>query len=153
MTTTTRSRGSGRGGAEDTKGTKDTKATKPSAGTRPAPASTSRPSSRSQTDTPPRETRPRESKPGGGRPREAIRTPGAKTARSQNAQTARVRSAQGTPPRAPFVLLVTVWFHWITMGQGYQGAEKSIIWAAVFFFFVIRGGNRHSVDARIGWAF
>lgn len=54
---------------------------------------------------------------------------------------------------AMFVLLVTVWFHWITMGQGYQGAEKSILWAAVFFFFVIRGGNRHSVDARLGRAF
>lgn len=54
---------------------------------------------------------------------------------------------------AMFVLLVTVWFHWITMDQGYAGAEKSILWAAVFFFFVIRGGNRHSVDARIGRAF
>jgi putative oxidoreductase len=54
---------------------------------------------------------------------------------------------------AMFVLLVTVWFHWVTAGQGYEGAEKSILWAAVFFFFVIRGGNRHSVDARIGWAF
>lgn len=54
---------------------------------------------------------------------------------------------------AMIVLLVTVWFHWITMGQGYPGAEKSILWAAIFFFFVIRGGNRHSVDARIGRAF
>lgn len=47
------------------------------------------------------------------------------------------------------VLLVTVWFHWITLGQGYMGAEKSIIWAAVLLFFVIRGPNRHSVDARL----
>jgi putative oxidoreductase len=54
---------------------------------------------------------------------------------------------------AMFVLLVTVWFHWITMGEGYSGAEKSILWAAIFLFFVIRGGNRHSVDARIGWEF
>lgn len=54
---------------------------------------------------------------------------------------------------AMFVLLVTVWFHWITMGQGYSGAEKSILWAAIFFFFVIRGGNRHSVDARLGKEF
>lgn len=54
---------------------------------------------------------------------------------------------------AMFIVLVTVWFHWITLGQGYGGAEKSIIWAAVFFFFVIRGGNRHSVDAKIGKAF
>ncbi|MBT1159202.1 DoxX family protein [Aminobacter anthyllidis] len=54
---------------------------------------------------------------------------------------------------AMFVLLVTVWFHWVTMSQGYQGAEKSIIWAAIFLFFVIRGGNRHSVDARLGREF
>ena len=52
-----------------------------------------------------------------------------------------------------FVLLVTVWVHWITMGQGFSGAEKSLLWAAILFFFVIRGGNRHSVDARIGKAF
>ncbi|MER9652889.1 DoxX family protein [Mesorhizobium sp. M0152] len=52
-----------------------------------------------------------------------------------------------------FVLLVTVWFHWVTMGQGYSGAEKSLLWAAILLFFVIRGGNRHSVDARIGKAF
>lgn len=54
---------------------------------------------------------------------------------------------------AMIVLLVTVWFHWITVGQGYSGAEKSILWAAIFFYFAIRGGNRHSVDARIGKAF
>jgi len=54
---------------------------------------------------------------------------------------------------ATFVLLVTVWFHWVTMDQGYSGAEKSILWAAIFFFFLIRGGNRYSVDARVGRAF
>jgi len=27
------------------------------------------------------------------------------------------------------------------------------LWAAILLFFVIRGGNRHSVDARIGKAF
>ncbi|TPL93573.1 DoxX family protein [Mesorhizobium sp. B2-3-12] len=52
-----------------------------------------------------------------------------------------------------FVLLVTVWFHWVTMGQGFSGAEKSLLWAAILLFFVIRGGNRHSVDARLGKAF
>jgi putative oxidoreductase len=52
-----------------------------------------------------------------------------------------------------FVLLVTVWFHWITAGQGFSGAEKSLLWAAILLFFVIRGGNRQSVDARIGKAF
>mgnify|MGYP002622388085 FL=1 len=51
------------------------------------------------------------------------------------------------------VLLVTVWFHWITLGQGYSGAEKSILWAAILLFFAIRGGNRHSLDARIGREF
>ncbi|MDQ2632224.1 MAG: DoxX family protein [Pseudomonadota bacterium] len=54
---------------------------------------------------------------------------------------------------AMFVLLVTVYFHWIVQGQGYGGAEKSIIWAAVFFYFAVRGGNRHSVDARLGKEF
>ena len=52
-----------------------------------------------------------------------------------------------------FVLLVTVWFHWITVGQGFSGAEKSLLWAAILLFFVIRGGNCQSVDARIGKAF
>ncbi len=51
---------------------------------------------------------------------------------------------------AMIVLLVTVWFHWITLGQGYMGAEKSILWAAIFFFFAIRGANRHSLDAKLG---
>lgn len=54
---------------------------------------------------------------------------------------------------AAIVLLVTVWFHWITQGQGYSGAEKSILWAAIFLFFAARGGNRHSVDAKIGKQF
>lgn len=51
------------------------------------------------------------------------------------------------------VLLVTVWYHWITQGQGYSGAEKSILWSAIAAYFVIHGGNRHSVDARIGQQF
>ena len=54
---------------------------------------------------------------------------------------------------ALIILTVTVWFHWVTLGQGYQGAEKSILWAAILFFFVVRGGNRHSVDGRIGRQF
>jgi putative oxidoreductase len=54
---------------------------------------------------------------------------------------------------AMFILLVTVWFHWVTMDQGFAGAEKSILWAAIFFFFVVRGGNRHSVDHRLGRQF
>lgn len=51
------------------------------------------------------------------------------------------------------VLLVTVWFHWVTQGQGYGGAEKSILWAAITLSFVIRGANRQSIDARIGRQF
>jgi putative oxidoreductase len=54
---------------------------------------------------------------------------------------------------AAIILLVTVWFHWITMSQGYSGAEKSILWAAIFLFFAVRGGNRHSLDARLGREF
>ena len=54
---------------------------------------------------------------------------------------------------AALVLLVTVWFHWVTMDQGYSGAEKSILWAAIFLFFAVRGGNRHSVDAKLGREF
>ncbi|GHD16125.1 DoxX family protein [Tianweitania populi] len=52
-----------------------------------------------------------------------------------------------------FILLVTVYFHWILQAQGFSGAEKSILWAAITLFFVIRGGNRHSVDAKIGREF
>ncbi len=51
------------------------------------------------------------------------------------------------------VLLVTVWFHWVVQGEGFSGAEKSILWAAILFFFVIRGANSQSVDARIGRQF
>lgn len=54
---------------------------------------------------------------------------------------------------ALFILAVTIWFHWITLGQGYGGAEKSILWSAILFFFVVRGANRHSVDARLGRQF
>lgn len=54
---------------------------------------------------------------------------------------------------AMFVLLVTVWFHWVTLGQGYSSAEKSILWAAIFLFFAVRGGNRQSLDARFGREF
>lgn len=48
---------------------------------------------------------------------------------------------------ALIVLLVAGWYHWITQGQGYSGAEKALLWAAIMLFFAIRGGNRHSVDA------
>jgi len=54
---------------------------------------------------------------------------------------------------AMIVLLVTVYFHGIAQNQGLAGAEKSILWAAIFLFFAVRGGNSHSVDARLGRTF
>ncbi|MFC3076127.1 DoxX family protein [Shinella pollutisoli] len=54
---------------------------------------------------------------------------------------------------ATIVLLVTVYFHWIVQDQGLGGAEKSILWAAITFYFVIRGANSQSVDARLGRQF
>lgn len=44
------------------------------------------------------------------------------------------------------VLLVTVWFHWIVENQGYAGSEKSILWAAICFYFVAHGGQYLAVD-------
>ncbi|HUO81466.1 MAG TPA: DoxX family protein [Gammaproteobacteria bacterium] len=48
------------------------------------------------------------------------------------------------------VLLVTVWFHWGVQAEGYSGAEKSILWAAITFFFLVHGGGKYSVDRAIG---
>jgi len=39
------------------------------------------------------------------------------------------------------------------MSQGYGGAEKSIIWAAIFAFLTVRGGGAHTVDGRLGRTF
>lgn len=50
---------------------------------------------------------------------------------------------------AAIVLLVTVYFHGIVKAEGLGGAEKSILWTVIFLFFAIRGGNRHSLDARL----
>jgi len=50
---------------------------------------------------------------------------------------------------AMIVLLVTVYFHGIVKAEGLAGAEKSILWSLIFLFFAVRGGNRHSVDARL----
>lgn len=51
------------------------------------------------------------------------------------------------------ILIVTIYFHGIVQGQGLSGAEKSILWTAILLFFVIRGANSHSVDAKIGKQF
>ena len=50
---------------------------------------------------------------------------------------------------ATVVLLVTVYFHWVVQGQGLSGSEKSILWAAVTFYFVAHGGGPFSVDRRL----
>ncbi|MCX8570752.1 DoxX family protein [Aminobacter sp. MET-1] len=47
------------------------------------------------------------------------------------------------------ILLVTIWFHWVTVDQGFAGAEKSILWFAVLVYFVAHGGGPVSVDARL----
>jgi putative oxidoreductase len=47
---------------------------------------------------------------------------------------------------ATLVLLVTVWFHGVLQGQGLGGAEKSLLWAAITFYFVAHGGGFLSVD-------
>ena len=47
---------------------------------------------------------------------------------------------------ATIVLLVTVWFHGVLQGQGLGGAEKSLLWAAITFYFVAHGGGFLSVD-------
>lgn len=50
---------------------------------------------------------------------------------------------------AMFALLVAAYYHWVPMEQGYFGAEKALLWAAIIFYFVIRGGNRFSIDAKL----
>lgn len=54
---------------------------------------------------------------------------------------------------AMIVLLVTVYFHGVVKAEGLAGSEKSILWAAIFLFFAVRGGNRHSIDARLARTF
>ena len=54
---------------------------------------------------------------------------------------------------AMIVLAVTVYFHGVVQGEGLGGAEKSILWTLILFFFVLRGANSHSVDARLGRQF
>ena len=51
---------------------------------------------------------------------------------------------------ATVILLVTVYFHWVQLGQGYSGSELSLIWAAATLTFVARGGGKYSIDRLIG---
>ena len=54
---------------------------------------------------------------------------------------------------AMIVLAVTVYFHGIVQAEGLGGAEKSILWTLIMFYFVIRGANGHSVDVKLGRQF
>lgn len=47
---------------------------------------------------------------------------------------------------ATIVLLVTVYFHWVVKSQGFDGSEKSILWAAMTFLIFVRGAGAHSID-------
>lgn len=49
-----------------------------------------------------------------------------------------------------FVLLVTVYFHWIAKAEGYAGSELSLIWLGITLYFVAHGGGRLSLDRVIG---
>jgi putative oxidoreductase len=51
---------------------------------------------------------------------------------------------------ATIILLVTVYFHWIQLDQGWAGSEKSILWTAVTVFFVVNGARTLSVDRFLG---
>lgn len=50
---------------------------------------------------------------------------------------------------AAVILAVTVYAHWVAFGQGYDGAEKSILWFALLVWLAMRGGGKYSVD-RLG---
>ena len=51
---------------------------------------------------------------------------------------------------ATIILLVTVYYHWIQLDQGWAGSEKSILWAAVTIFFAVNGARTFSVDRIVG---
>lgn len=51
------------------------------------------------------------------------------------------------------VLCVTTYFHWVVQGEGFGGAEKSLLWLAITLYFVAHGGGRFSVDRAIGKQF
>ncbi|GGA67617.1 hypothetical protein GCM10011385_21910 [Nitratireductor aestuarii] len=54
---------------------------------------------------------------------------------------------------ATIILAVTVYAHWIAMGQGFAGSEKSILWLGMTIFFAVRGANSQSIDAKLGRQF
>ena len=44
------------------------------------------------------------------------------------------------------VLLVTVYFHWLLKDEGWGGAEKSVIWLTITFYFAVHGGQILALD-------
>ncbi|SEN58668.1 putative oxidoreductase [Paracoccus alcaliphilus] len=52
-----------------------------------------------------------------------------------------------------FVLLVTVYAHWIAWDEGYSGAETSLLWLGLMLYFAVHGAGRFSVDRVIGKQF
>lgn len=51
------------------------------------------------------------------------------------------------------ILCVTTYFHWVVQGEGFGGAEKSLLWLGLTLYFVAHGGGRWSVDRIIGKQF
>jgi putative oxidoreductase len=51
---------------------------------------------------------------------------------------------------AAIVLVVTIYFHWVVKAEGLAGAEKSILWSAIAFYFFAAGGGRFSLDRALG---
>lgn len=51
---------------------------------------------------------------------------------------------------AAFVLATTIYVHGLVWAQGWDGAEKSILWTAILLFLVVQGGGRLSADRLIG---
>ncbi len=47
---------------------------------------------------------------------------------------------------ATFLLLVTVYFHWILLEEGWGGSEKSILWLTITYYFAVHGGQVFAVD-------
>lgn len=51
------------------------------------------------------------------------------------------------------ILLVTVYFHWIMLDQGYKGSELSLIWITITLLLLAKGAGKFSLDRVIGREF
>ena len=47
---------------------------------------------------------------------------------------------------ATFLLLVTVYFHWILKDEGWGGSEKSILWLSITYYFAVHGAQALALD-------